>query len=111
MPDEKNKFISDKYLARNVGFNLIGTVTPLLVAFIAVPQLVEELGTERFGVLMLAWTAVGYFNVFDLGLGRALSKFVAEKLAKKKTNEIPLVIWSVIILWVELACLPPSFLQ
>ncbi|MFV1975715.1 MAG: flippase, partial [Candidatus Scalindua sp.] len=51
------------------------------------------LGTARFGVLTLAWMVVGYFSLFDLGLGRALTKLVAEKLGAGKDEEIPGIVW------------------
>src|SRR5271166_568293 len=42
-------------LARNVIWNLCGQLVPMLAAFIAVPAVLKRIGTERFGVLMLAW--------------------------------------------------------
>ena len=33
-----------------------------------------------FGVLSLVWMFIGYFSLFDLGLGRATTKLVAEKI-------------------------------
>ena len=57
-------------LARGAAWNLAGFLVPLLVAALyAVPGLVRALGPERFGVLALAWTVVGYFTLFDLGIG------------------------------------------
>lgn len=61
----------------NTGWNLLGTVLPLSVAVVAVPFLLHRMGTERFGLLSLAWVLIGYFSLFDLGLGRALTKMVA----------------------------------
>jgi O-antigen/teichoic acid export membrane protein len=40
-------------------------------------------------MLMLAWTVVGYFSVFDFGLGRGLTQAVAEKLGSGRDAEIP----------------------
>ncbi len=65
-------------LVRNALLNLVGQGSPLLVALIAIPLLIKGLGTDRFGVLTLAWIVVGYFGLFDLGLGRALTKMVGE---------------------------------
>lgn len=52
----------------------------MLVAIFTIPVLIEGLGTERFGFLTLAWLVVGYFTIFDLGLGRALTQLVATRL-------------------------------
>lgn len=85
-------------LARNVCWNIVGTGAPLLVAIIAIPMLIDGLGKARFGVLTLAWMVVGYFSLFDLGLGRALTKLVAEKLGNGRHEEIPSLIWTAIAL-------------
>lgn len=63
----------------NAGWNLLGNVLPLVAALAAVPFLIARMGTERFGLLSLAWVLIGYFSLFDLGLGRALTKMVAER--------------------------------
>jgi hypothetical protein len=64
---------------RNTGWFLLGNALPILAALLTVPLLIDLLGTTRFGLLTLAWTLVGYFSLFDLGLGRALTKMVAER--------------------------------
>ncbi len=63
----------------NAGWNLLGNVLPLLAGIAAVPYLVAHLGTERFGLLGLAWILIGYFGLFDFGLGRALTRMVAQR--------------------------------
>lgn len=70
MSDKQVKLIGGRRLARNVLWNLLGNGAPLLVALPAIPLLIEGLGTARFVVLTLAWMVVGYFSLFDLGLGR-----------------------------------------
>jgi O-antigen/teichoic acid export membrane protein len=86
--------IGGRVLARNTIINLSGSLAPLLVAFLAIPALIGNLGTERFGVLTLIWLAVGYFSLFDLGIGRATTKFVAENLARQETDALPKLVWS-----------------
>lgn len=80
---------SDLGLGRNTLWNLLGQGAPLLAAVFAIPVLVAKLGTERFGVLSLIWMAIGYFSVFDLGLGRALTQLVAGKLDTPEEGELP----------------------
>lgn len=94
MHGEQKNLTSGKLLARNTLWNLLGTGAPLLAGIVAIPILIEGLGTARFGVLTLAWMLVGYFSLFDLGLGRALTKYVAEKLGARRDEEIPNVIWT-----------------
>lgn len=66
-------------IAHGALLNLAGHAAPLAAALVAVPVLIRLLGTERFGFLALAWALVGYFSFFDLGLGRALTRIVAER--------------------------------
>lgn len=44
------------------------------------PIAARNLGPARFGLLGLAWAITEYLTLFDLGLGRALVKFVADAL-------------------------------
>jgi len=89
---------SGRILARNTIWNLVGQGAPLLVALFAIPLLIKGLGTDRFGVLTLAWAVVGYFSLFDLGLGRALTKLVAEKLGAEQAEDIPRLICTALAL-------------
>ena len=84
--------------ARNTLINLVGFVTPMFVALLAIPALVTGLGTERFGVLTIAWAAIGYFTLFDLGLSRALTQLVAEQLGKGLDREVPATAWTALLL-------------
>src|SRR5579872_2825937 len=65
-------------LTANVIWNLLGQGAPLVIAVLAIPVLIRDLGTDRFGLLSLAWVLVGYFSIFDLGIGRALTQIIAE---------------------------------
>jgi len=78
---------------------------PLLVAFFAIPILIKSLGTDRFGIITIAWMLIGYLSLFDMGLGRALTQLVAERLGKNDLEEIPAIFWtsSVIILLFSIA--------
>lgn len=65
-------------IAANTMWNIGGAGIPLLVAVFSIPLIISGLGVDRFGLLALAWTVIGYFGVFDLGLGIATTKFIAE---------------------------------
>lgn len=76
-------------IARNALLNLAGHGAPLVAALAFVPALVARLEPEQFGFLALAWALVGYFSLFDLGLGRALSRLVAERAGTAREGELP----------------------
>jgi len=65
-------------LGRHVGVTLAGLLLPLGMGAFSVPLIVETLGVGRFGVLTLIWAIFGYFSLFDFGIGKALTKRVAE---------------------------------
>jgi len=81
-------------LALNTIWNVLGQAIPLVIAAFTIPVLIKRLGVDRFGVLTLAWALVGYFSLFDLGVGRALTKVVSDKLACHKDSELADAIWS-----------------
>ena len=66
-------------IGRNAALNLAGHAAPLVAAIFLVPPLVARLDVERFGFLALAWALVGYLALFDLGIGRALTRLVASR--------------------------------
>ena len=94
MTGSTDKLTRGSLLASNTVWNLIGYGAPLIVAFFAIPPLIRGLGASRFGVLTLSWVLVGYMSIFDLGIRRALTKLVAEKLGSGLELEIPGLIWT-----------------
>ncbi|MBD3168997.1 MAG: oligosaccharide flippase family protein [candidate division Zixibacteria bacterium] len=86
--------LAGKVLAKNTLFNLMGRGVPLLAAFFTIPILIDYLGKDRFGVLALAWMVVGYFGIFDMGISRATTKFLAETLARKEYELVPSIFYS-----------------
>jgi len=88
--------ISGGLIARNTLLNLIGQALPLLVAVITIPFVVQGLGTERFGLLTMAWVVMGYFTIFDLGLGRATTKYTAEAMGDGTVDKIPQIVWTAV---------------
>ena len=87
-----------RLLARNTLFNLAGQAAPMLLAFFAIPLLIQGMGTARFGVLTLAWMVIGYLSIADLGVGRALTQILAEKLGAEQEKEIPALTWTALLL-------------
>lgn len=70
----------------------------MLVALVVMPYLIAGMGSERFGLLSIIWMGVGYFSLFDLGVGRALTKMVAEHLGKGENSDLGELIWTALTL-------------
>src|SRR5579862_130590 len=81
-------------LARNTALNLGGHVIPILVGLVTIPYVVRGLGSAGFGILSIAWVLLGYLGLFDLGLGRATTKFVAECLGRGELERLPGLVWT-----------------
>ena len=92
------KTISGNLLLKNSAYNFAGSVAPLFAALFTIPILVKGLGEEKFGILSLAWVVIGYFSLFDFGIGRTLTKIVAEKIGLEEIDEIPGLFWTALFL-------------
>lgn len=85
-------------LTRNSVYNLLGQGLPMLVGIVTIPRLVHALGVDRFGVLTLTWAVMGYFSLFDLGMGRALTQIVSERSGIGDRAELPDIIHTALVM-------------
>jgi O-antigen/teichoic acid export membrane protein len=95
---------------RNSIYNAAGQGLPLLAALVAIPILTRSLGVPRFGVLTIAWMLIGYFSLFDFGLGRAITALVAERDAGDRRHEIPAMVWTSLALMAGFGIVATSLL-
>ena len=96
---------SGKLVARNTIYNLLGYGIPLVLALGLIPPLINNLGNERFGLLNLSWIVVGYFSFLDFGIGKALTKIIAEKIGLNQNDQIPSLFWTSILLMLSVSIL------
>lgn len=66
-----------KGVRRNAALNVAGNIVPMLAAVFAMPMLLNGLGAPRMGIFTLALGLFGFAGIFDLGLGRALTRSIA----------------------------------
>jgi O-antigen/teichoic acid export membrane protein len=83
-------------ITRNTILNFGGLSFPLLVGVAVMPIITRNLGPARFGLLGLTLALLEYSGLFDLGLGRATTKHVAEKLAMGDDEVSHLVVVSIV---------------
>ena len=89
-------------LVKNTIINFVGMGLPLVAGFVAMPFVIRGLGTTRFGILSIVWVVFGYFGIFDLGLGRTTTKYIAEALGKGEEEKLPGYLWTTALLQVAL---------
>ena len=73
-------------VAHNTLLNLLGLAVPLALAFFVMPVAARHLGPARFGLIGLAWAVTEYLVLFDLGLGRATVRFIADTLHRNPND-------------------------
>jgi len=85
-------------LIRSIGtntlLNILGQTIPVCIAIFAIPIAISGLGEARFGILSIAWIIIGTSSFFDLGLGRATTKFSAEALQEKNLARLSKIVGS-----------------
>ena len=98
-------FFKERVLAINSILNLFGQASPMLAALFCIPVLINKLGINRFGFITIAWMIVGYFSLFDMGLGRALTHMTAQRIDSRNEKEIPYIVWTGLLIMILLALL------
>jgi O-antigen/teichoic acid export membrane protein len=85
--------IGAKAIRRGLAVNVAGTLVPALFAIFCIRDIVRGLGHTRFGVLSLAWTFINAVGILDLGIGRALTRFLAVHEERDSVREAA-VVWT-----------------
>lgn len=76
-------------VARNSVLSFLQMLIPIVLAVVTIPYVIHKLGVERFGILALVLVLQGgYASIFDIGMGRATTYFVAHSLGRGQRGEI-----------------------
>lgn len=75
------RLTATRTVAISTAWNLFGRIFPLLIAIAATPLLLRAMGLERWGIFSLSLALMGSFGIFDVGLGRALTRTIAHAIA------------------------------
>jgi O-antigen/teichoic acid export membrane protein len=75
-------------IGRNIFSSSIYRVVSMAASFVMVPVLLEWLGAEKYGVWLTVQAVMGWFVLFDLGLGNGLRNKMAEALANGDHDQV-----------------------
>lgn len=79
-------------LKRNTIWSFFGSAMPMLLGLITIPYLIKNIHVEAFGILTLVWSLIGYFSIFDFGIGRALTHQVSSCISAETEQELPSIV-------------------
>ncbi len=91
MPEEnvqsRKGSVSRRFFTNTV-LNFGGQGFLLVLTFATAPYIVHRLGAELFGIVALVQTVAGFAGIVNLGIGRALTKYVSELYWKNDVQAI-----------------------
>ncbi|MBA2737958.1 MAG: oligosaccharide flippase family protein [Pyrinomonadaceae bacterium] len=106
---------TSKSIARNVIYGFLTWILPLGLSFAATPVIFKALGKKDYGIYVLVLSFIGYS--FTFGIGRTITKYVAEYRSSGETEKIRDVISTTFFInvaigfvGVALICLSANFI-
>jgi O-antigen/teichoic acid export membrane protein len=85
-------------MLRRIAINTVASFAfrafSLVLSFVSVPILVATVGADGFGLILLALSVMGYFNLLNAGVPAGTVKFIAEFEAKGDRTMVDQVIAS-----------------
>jgi O-antigen/teichoic acid export membrane protein len=87
---------------RNVFFNLASQGLILGTSFITTPYIVNKLGADSYGVVILLSTILGYLSFLDLGLSGALIRYLTECASVHDWERFRRLLWSSLIFYASI---------
>jgi O-antigen/teichoic acid export membrane protein len=82
-------------IRKHTGYNLLGALLPIGVSLLTVPIYMRIVGDTRYGVLAIVWSLLGYFSMFNFGLGRATAQRIAAVGSSSPQRAAP-IFWTAV---------------
>jgi O-antigen/teichoic acid export membrane protein len=86
-------------LFSNAFSNYANMIISIVIAFVMSPVLVHKLGDVSYGIWALVISVTGYFSLLDLGMNRAIVRFVSMYEANDEKEELNFFFNTTLILY------------
>lgn len=93
MPDTTKTLGTKEVIAKNTLLNFVVQLLLIPLAVVSIPILIGRLGNEAFGILSIVWVFIGYFALLDFGIGKTVTKYVAEAIARDEKQRAWRIVW------------------
>ena len=90
---------------RNSAFNFMGGLLPAVAVFISIPLLLNRIGGDAYGALVLITSIVGYFGIIDVNATAGSVKYVAQHRAKGEHDDVNRVVSFGLLLYAAIGLL------
>lgn len=94
-----------KTLLKGSFLRVIETIVAIAVGFFLLPFMVQQLGTELYGIWILIGSITASLYLFDFGFATAVTRYVAGYIGTQEHNKVNQVISSSLIIYSALALL------
>ncbi len=84
---------------QNILSNLLSQVIILGTTFITSPYIVNKLGSDAYGIVVLIGTFLSYLSLMDLGLGDAAIRYLTEYASTGEWERFRRTAWSSLIVY------------
>ncbi len=75
-------------LSRNIWSSWVGYACRIVISFLFIPFITSVLGDARYGVWVIIFQTINYFALLDLGLEKALTRFLSKFLSRESFDQI-----------------------
>jgi O-antigen/teichoic acid export membrane protein len=89
----------------NAGWNAAGTLFNIVITFLLAPLLIQRLGVDQWGLLLLVWSLSGVLGVANFGLGEATLRFVSRHHAEGNLAGVNRVLGATLTYYVSICTL------
>lgn len=86
------KKYNNNKVVRNSLYGVIQFVLPTLLLLGFTPVFINTMGTESYGLWMVATSALGLMGIAEFGINTAISKYVAEYAGSSNTNALSAIV-------------------